>query len=183
MVNHPNRSKKNPTDARSPAPAEIIAAREQHGLTQTRAAELIYGTLRAWQNWEAGERPMHPALWDLWRDRAAIAHPQIPTDWFGEKTRQVVPDLVSAFGIVLQSRYARAKELSEMLEFAELAARAGCAKYVKRVFYDSKACLCTFEFAPEVTAGDPIAARLRACADAAVGQFDWFGAVYGKNTV
>jgi DNA (cytosine-5)-methyltransferase 1 len=34
-------------------------------LTQTRAAELVHGSLRGWQQWEAGDRRMHPAFWEL----------------------------------------------------------------------------------------------------------------------
>lgn len=49
----------------SPAPAEIRAAREAAGLTQTAAARLIYCSLRGWQDWEAGMRRMHPAMWEL----------------------------------------------------------------------------------------------------------------------
>lgn len=67
MATHPNRSKKNPSAARNPKPDEIRAAREAAGLTQTEAAEVIYCTLRGWQEWEAGARRMHPAFWELWR--------------------------------------------------------------------------------------------------------------------
>lgn len=56
----------------SPAPAIIKAAREAAGLTQTAAAALIYCTLRGWQEWEAGNRRMHPAFWELWRMKAAL---------------------------------------------------------------------------------------------------------------
>lgn len=36
-----------------------------HGLTQTEAAALIWCSLRAWQQWEAGDRRMHAAFWEL----------------------------------------------------------------------------------------------------------------------
>lgn len=49
----------------SPAPAEIKTAREQAGLTQTQAAQLVHGTMRSWQDWEGGKRKMHPAIWEL----------------------------------------------------------------------------------------------------------------------
>lgn len=41
--------------------------REEAGLTQTEAAGMVYVELRAWQHWEAGTRPMHPAFWELFR--------------------------------------------------------------------------------------------------------------------
>lgn len=48
-----------------PTKDQIKQARESAGLTQTQAAHLIHYTLRAWQRFEAGERKMHPALWEL----------------------------------------------------------------------------------------------------------------------
>jgi putative transcriptional regulator len=69
MANHPNRSGKSP--AGNPKPEKITAAREAAGLTQTEAARLIYCVLRTWQQWEAGERRMHPAFWELWQLKVA----------------------------------------------------------------------------------------------------------------
>ena len=48
-----------------PTPAEIRAARELSGLTQTQAAALVCSKLRTWQQWEAGDRGMHPGVWML----------------------------------------------------------------------------------------------------------------------
>ena len=48
-----------------PAPDEIRAGREAAGLTQSAAAALVHANLRSWQKWEAGERAMHPAFWEL----------------------------------------------------------------------------------------------------------------------
>lgn len=48
-----------------PAPDEIRAAREAAGLTQSAAAALVHANLRSWQKWEAGERAMHTAFWEL----------------------------------------------------------------------------------------------------------------------
>ena len=49
----------------TPAPASIRATRERAGLSQTAAAALVHGSLRTWQQWEAGDRKMHPAFWEL----------------------------------------------------------------------------------------------------------------------
>lgn len=65
MVNHPNRGRAGP--ASNPSPADVRAARESAGLTQTQAAALIHGTMRAWQEYEAGNRRLHPGLWELFR--------------------------------------------------------------------------------------------------------------------
>lgn len=51
---------------KSPSPDEVKAARQRAGLTQAAAAALIYCGWRAWQEWEAGNRRMHPAYWELW---------------------------------------------------------------------------------------------------------------------
>ncbi len=50
---------------RQPASDEIRAGREAAGLTQSAAAALVHANLRSWQKWEAGERAMHPAFWEL----------------------------------------------------------------------------------------------------------------------
>ncbi len=65
MTTHPNRSKTNRQTKANPTTKEILAARERAGLTQTAAGELIYGSLRTWQDWESGERRMHPGLFEL----------------------------------------------------------------------------------------------------------------------
>lgn len=54
----------------NPKPSEIRAAREAAGLTQEQAGELIHGSRRAWQDYEAGNRKMHPGLWELFRLKA-----------------------------------------------------------------------------------------------------------------
>lgn len=54
----------------NPTPATIRAARAAAGLTQTAAAALLHTTCRVWQQWEAGDRKMHPAFWELFRLRA-----------------------------------------------------------------------------------------------------------------
>ncbi len=66
MSSHPNRSRERGPGA-NPTPAEVRAAREAAGLSQTAAGALVYSSLRAWQAWELGERRMHPAIWELWR--------------------------------------------------------------------------------------------------------------------
>lgn len=54
-------------DATAPTPAQLRAARERAGLTQTQAGAVVHVTLRAWQLWEAGQREMHPAFWELFQ--------------------------------------------------------------------------------------------------------------------
>lgn len=64
--NHPNRGA-SPSPSRNPTPEEIRDARGALGLSQRAAAELIHATERAWQEWEAGNRRMHPGLWELFQ--------------------------------------------------------------------------------------------------------------------
>ena len=62
-----------------PAPDVIKAARIAAGLTQTKAAALLYKTCRIWQMWEAGDSPMCPALWELFLIKSnAIAQWKTP---------------------------------------------------------------------------------------------------------
>jgi len=65
-TNHPNRSRRG-VPAANPRPEDIRAARAAFGHTQTQAARSIYCTLRAWQQWEAGDRRMHPAMFELYK--------------------------------------------------------------------------------------------------------------------
>lgn len=69
MSNHPNRGAK--TEATNPTKEEVCAARAATGLSQTAAGALVHSSLRAWQDWESGERRMHPATWELFRIKAA----------------------------------------------------------------------------------------------------------------
>lgn len=64
MTPHPNRSKSRPR--RNPTPDQVRRAREAAGLTQTEAAALVYCQPLAWARWEAGDRTMHQAFWELW---------------------------------------------------------------------------------------------------------------------
>jgi len=64
MPNHPNRSRGG-SPSRNPTPEEIRAARETAGLSQTAAGALVHTTCRTWQQWEAGDRRMHPAFFEL----------------------------------------------------------------------------------------------------------------------
>lgn len=49
----------------SPTPQQITRVRNNAGLTQTQAADILYCNLRTWQKWEGNESKMHPALWEL----------------------------------------------------------------------------------------------------------------------
>lgn len=48
-----------------PSSDQIRTARQAAGLTLAAAAALVHANTRSWQKWEAGERAMHPAFWEL----------------------------------------------------------------------------------------------------------------------
>jgi len=48
-------------------PISITLARKSLNLTQEQAANVIYASTRAWQQWELGKRKMHPAFWELFK--------------------------------------------------------------------------------------------------------------------
>lgn len=55
------------TTATPTEPDAIRAARMAAGLTQTEAGEVVHASLRTWQQWEAGDRKMHPGLFELFK--------------------------------------------------------------------------------------------------------------------
>lgn len=54
-----------------PSPEEIFSLRESALLTQTEAGALVYSAIRTWQQWEHGDRKMHPGLWELFKIKTA----------------------------------------------------------------------------------------------------------------
>ena len=65
MTNHPNRG--------AAPPQSILSSRIASGLTQTAAAALIGYSLRAWQQWEGGQRKMRARLLDEFKRLAGVA--------------------------------------------------------------------------------------------------------------
>ena len=55
----------------SPTPDEIRAARIAAGLTHQAFADLLGVHISASMKWHAGERKMHPAMWELF----CLKHP------------------------------------------------------------------------------------------------------------
>lgn len=84
------------------------------------------------------------------------AEPSKDKDYFLEKAQQIEPSSLEAFGIKLSSRYGKAHELIEMIEFAKVIANDRGSQYIKEVFYDSKASMCRIELHPAIHANHPI---------------------------
>jgi DNA-binding XRE family transcriptional regulator len=76
VPSHPNRGNAN-RPGRNPKPAEIKAARESVGLSQARAAEVVYVATRTWEDWESTivTRRMHPGLWQLFCIKVGLPDP------------------------------------------------------------------------------------------------------------
>ena len=72
MSNHPNRGRG--ARCKSPTPAVIAQIRAEEKLSQKEAADLICSGERTWQQWEAGDRRMHPAFWQLFLVRCSERH-------------------------------------------------------------------------------------------------------------
>lgn len=93
---------------------------------------------------------------------------------FSDKAHQVSPSQFAAFGMGICSRYGKCDEVVEMLRFAQAAAGASVAHYVKDVNYDSKASICTFELDDAVVEGGEIERTLLGIAKATISHFYWF---------
>jgi DNA-binding transcriptional regulator YiaG len=53
------------TSTRPPSPKQVLDARLASGLTQAAAAAIVHSTGRVWRRWEAGDRQMHTAFFEL----------------------------------------------------------------------------------------------------------------------
>lgn len=84
MTNHPNRRR--PRGGSSPSVLLLRDLREQAGLTQAQAAELVRATEGTWRAWEAGIRRMPAAAMELFCLTLAVGTvargPYVPPgDW------------------------------------------------------------------------------------------------------
>ncbi len=53
------------TELPAPTPEEIIAARKKVKLTQEEEAGAVHKAMRTWRQYEAGDRELDPALFEL----------------------------------------------------------------------------------------------------------------------
>jgi DNA-binding XRE family transcriptional regulator len=60
------------TSPNTPTPEALRSQRAAAGHTQAQAAHLVHTSERAWQAWEAGDRTMHPGMWELYRIKCAM---------------------------------------------------------------------------------------------------------------
>jgi hypothetical protein len=84
-------------------------------------------------------------------------------------------DTLAVHGISITSRSNIPREIAEMTKFCELLAQRGLAGHVERIYYDSKANLCSFKFSENLTEDNPASLEIKDVALETIGQFDWFG--------
>ncbi len=97
------------------------------------------------------------------------------SNWFDSKNQLSVGSL-TAFGISISSRYSRATEMIEMLQFCQGLAVEGLEGAVGEVFYDSKSDICNFVLNFDDRYSDLEKAILEV-AKKTVSQFEWHGVV------
>jgi hypothetical protein len=98
--------------------------------------------------------------------------------YFNEKSIQVKhTGSMSSFGIELSSRYGKAWEIVEILNFTIEVAQKDLQTYVESIFYDSNANLCTFEFSKDLEQYSDEAVSIQDCAKKTIAQFEMFGHV------
>lgn len=102
-------------------------------------------------------------------------------DYSGEKSEQVAPGTLSAFGIKVQSRYGKAWELIEMLTLAQDLAEADLHTHIHEMFYDSKAFICSFELTDDLPKA--INDRILNLALNRISQFEFDGIVHHGNNL
>jgi hypothetical protein len=100
-----------------------------------------------------------------------------------EKGHEVVPDTLVCFGVKMCSRYGKVYELIRMMRFCEQLAHTHVSTFVEEVFYDSKACLCTFTLTESAELQEEVLMLIFKAALENLGQFEWIdGAMYDGET-
>ncbi len=97
--------------------------------------------------------------------------------YFEEKAQQVDVGAMKSFGIEIHSRYSKAWELAEMLNFTTELASENLHRYVQSVFYDSKANICFMEFNSNLEQGSDEAEAIKKCVKKTLIQFQFFDVI------
>jgi hypothetical protein len=97
-------------------------------------------------------------------------------DFFDEKSRQIEPAAMQAFGIMISSRHAKAKEIIEMISFCRLLA-AEEVSGVKNLFYDSNSDCCFIECDAQIASDSANAKQIESVANRSLAQYELFGTI------
>jgi len=98
--------------------------------------------------------------------------------YFGEKSEQVTISKFEAFGVCVTSRYGKATEIIELINFSKHVCLSDVSGFIISVFYDSKSSCCSFEIDSSLKETSIIAKRIFEAAIACISQFEWFGTIY-----
>ena len=99
--------------------------------------------------------------------------------WTEDRAKQLEPNHITAFGIRLVSRHAKAYEMRELLSFATAAAEANVNMFVSEVFYDSGSSCCSFELSGALEGAGPAAKQaILSAAEQTLSQFLWEGGIH-----
>ena len=101
--------------------------------------------------------------------------------WFEEKASQIDSPSMHAFGISITTRHSKARELAELLMFAQEAAQSNVNHLVEAAFYDSNSQCCTFEFRKGFEQFSVDERTLFEAAKKTITQFEWFEAVHHRG--
>lgn len=94
-------------------------------------------------------------------------------DYFFEKAPQMDIFSITAFGIELVTRYGRANEMAQMLNFSCKIADAGLHPLIKGVFYDSDPLQCSFTFLNDEFPTGEAEKRIHEIATETIANFEW----------
>lgn len=106
----------------------------------------------------------------------------VETPYFEEKSQQVFyQGKLKSFGITINSRYDRAKEIIEMINFTYLLARYQIEHLVKDIYYESGSCLCTFTLCDSVQEFDESYTLIAKAASKTISQYQLYDYIdHGK---
>jgi hypothetical protein len=96
--------------------------------------------------------------------------------WAQDKVRQLDTDTLTAFGIRLSSRHAKASEMIELISFALEAAHHNVNMFVREAFYDSGSSCCEFTLLESISTSAE--QTVLACAQQTISQFLWHGGIH-----
>lgn len=98
-------------------------------------------------------------------------------DYFDEKSAEISVEDMTSFGVHIHTRYGKAWQMAEMLQFTTDLANLDLHRAVAKVFYDSKSDTCYFELSDDHLPPEKSAAILE-CAKRRITQFEWDECIY-----
>ena len=98
-------------------------------------------------------------------------------DYFDEKSAEISVEDMTSFGIHIHTRYGKAWQMAEMLQFTTDVANLDLHRAIAKVFYDSKNDTCYFDLTDDQLPPEKNSAILE-CAKRRITQFEWDDCIY-----